>query len=73
MSMVMAGGGFRHGQVIGASSRDGGEIAERPVTPGDIAATLYRHFGVPADATDLEHQGRPLRIVEHGEAIKELL
>ena len=73
MSMVMAGGGFRHGQVIGASSRDGGEIAERPVTPGDIAATIYRHFGVPPDATYLDHQGRPLRFVEHGEALKELL
>jgi hypothetical protein len=73
MSMVMAGGGFRHGQVIGASSRDGGEIAERPITPGDLAATIYRHFGVPADATYLDHQGRPLRLVEHGEAIRELL
>jgi hypothetical protein len=73
MSMVMAGGGFRHGQVIGASSRDGGEIAERPVTPGDLAATIYRHFGVPPDATYLDHQGRPLRLVEHGEALRELL
>jgi hypothetical protein len=73
MSMMMAGGGFRHGQVIGASSRDGGEIAERPVTPGDIAATIYHHFGVPIDATYLDHQGRPLRIVEHGEPIRELI
>ncbi len=72
MSMMIAGGGFRHGQVIGASSRDGGEIAERPVTPGDIAATIYRHLGVPLDATYLDHQGRPLRIVEHGDPIREL-
>lgn len=73
MSMVMAGGGFRHGQVIGATTRDGGEIAERPVTPGDIAATIYHHFGVPLEATYLDHQGRPLRIVEHGAPIRELL
>ncbi len=72
-SMLMAGGGFRHGQVIGASSRDGGEIAERPVTPGDLAATIYHHFGVALDATYLDHQGRPLRILEHGEPIRELL
>ena len=39
MSMTLAGGGFRHGQVIGATERDGGQIKERPVTPGDIAAT----------------------------------
>jgi hypothetical protein len=72
-SMLMAGGGLRHGQVIGASSRDGGEIAERPITPGDIAATIYRHFGVPLDATYLDHQGRPLRVIEHGEPIRELV
>ena len=35
MSMALAGGGFRHGQVIGATERDGGQIKERPVTPGD--------------------------------------
>jgi hypothetical protein len=72
MSMALAGGGFQHGQVIGASSRDGGEIAERPVSPGDLAATIYHHFGVPLDATYLDHQGRPLHIVSSGEPIKEL-
>jgi hypothetical protein len=73
MSMIMAGGGLRHGQVIGATTRDGGEIADRAILPGDIAATIYRHFGVPLDTTYLDHQGRPLRIVEHGEPIRELL
>jgi len=73
MSMVMAGGGFRHGQVIGATSRDGGEIAERPVSPGDLAATIYHHFGIPPETTYLDHQGRPLVIAGHGEAISELL
>lgn len=72
-SMVMAGGGFRHGQVIGATSRDGGEIAERPVTPGDIAATIYHHFGIPLDATYEDHQRRPLFIVQDGQPIRELL
>jgi hypothetical protein len=73
MSMCLAGGGFRHGQVIGASSRDGGEIAERPVRPGDLAATIYHHFGVPLDGTYLDHQGRPLFIVEHGTPLRELI
>ena len=73
MSMVLAGGGLRHGQVIGASARDGGEIKERPVTPGDLAATIYHHMGVPLDATYSDHRGRPLFIVEHGEPIRELL
>lgn len=72
MSMALAGGGFRHGQVIGATERDGGQIRERPVTPGDLAATIYRHMGVPLDATYLDHRGRPRYIVEGGEPIAEL-
>jgi hypothetical protein len=73
MSACLAGGGFRHGQVIGASSRDGGEIAERPVTPGDLAATIYHHMGVPLDATYTDHQGRPIYAVQDGEPIRELI
>ena len=73
MSMAMAVGGLRHGQVIGASSRDGGEIAERPVTPGDLAATVYHHLGVPLNSTYQDHQGRPVYILDEGSAIKELI
>ena len=60
-------------QVIGASSRDGGEIAERPVTPGDLAATIYHHMGVPLNATYDDHQGRPMFIVDEGKPIGELI
>ena len=73
MSMCMAGGGFRHGQVIGASSRDGGEISERPVTPSDLAATIYHHMGVPLNATYLDHQGRPNFIVDGGAPLREIV
>jgi Protein of unknown function (DUF1501) len=72
MSMAMAGGGLRHGQVIGATEKDGGQIKERPVTPGDLAATVYRHLGVPLDATYLDPTGRPRAIVEEGRPIVEL-
>lgn len=70
--LSMAGGGLRHGQVIGASERDGGHIKERPVTPGDLAATIYRHMDVPLDSTYLDPRGRPRYIVEDGEPIAEL-
>jgi hypothetical protein len=72
MSMAMAGGGLRHGQVIGATEADGGHIKERPVTPGDLAATIYRHMGVPLDTTYLDGTGRPRFIVENGRPIAEL-
>jgi hypothetical protein len=72
MSMALAGGGLRHGQVIGATERDGGHIKERPVTPGDLAATIYQHMGVPLDATYADPTGRPRYIVENGRPIQEL-
>ena len=73
MSLALAGGGLRHGQVIGATEADGGTIKERPVTPGDLAATIYQHMGVPLDATYLDHSGRPRYAVENGRPIKELI
>lgn len=73
MSMSLAGGGLRHGQVIGATDAQGGSIAERPVTPGDLAATIYRHMGVPQDTTYEDPQGRPLYAVqENGQPVREL-
>jgi uncharacterized protein (DUF1501 family) len=64
MSMCLAGGGLRHGQVIGATESDGGNIKDRAVTPGDLAATLFRYFEVPLDTFYLDNQGRPRVVVE---------
>jgi hypothetical protein len=73
MSMLVAGGGLKHGQVIGRSEKDGGQIQDRPVTPGDLAATVYRHFGVPPDATYLDQTGRQHNLLPHGgEPVREL-
>ena len=73
MSMCLAGGGMRHGQVIGASDPDGGHIALRPVTPGDLAATIYRHMGVPLGTHYDDDRGRPHPIVQNnGQPIAEL-
>ncbi|MEW4529012.1 DUF1501 domain-containing protein [Maioricimonas sp. JC845] len=73
MSMCLAGGGMKHGQVIGASDRNGGQIASRPVIPGDLAATIYRHMGVPLEAHYEDDRGRPHPIVQNnGKPIAEL-
>jgi hypothetical protein len=72
MSLCLAGGGLRHGQVIGSTDGDGGQIATRPVTPADLAATLYRHMGVPLDAHYVDTTGRPMPIVYNGKPIEEL-
>jgi len=74
MSMCLAGGGMRHGQIIGATDKDGGQIKNRPVTPGDLAATVYHHMGVPLHGTYVDDRGRPQFIVqENGEPLHELI
>ncbi|MBT6153260.1 MAG: DUF1501 domain-containing protein [Planctomycetaceae bacterium] len=73
MSMCMAGGGLKHGQVIGSTDPAGGHINTRPVTPADIAATVYKHMGVPLDITYEDRAGRPINIVDgNGQPIREL-
>lgn len=73
MSMVLAGGGLRHGQVIGSSDSRGGQIRERRVSPSDLAATVFQHLNIPLDAHWMDPQGRPIPIVtEGGKPIAEL-
>jgi len=73
MSMVLAGGGLRHGQVIGATDRKGYAILQRKVTPQDLAATVFTHLGIDPDAHWVNGQGRPIPIVtEGGRPIAEL-
>jgi Protein of unknown function (DUF1501) len=73
MSMAMAGGGLRHGQVIGATDAQGGAIVSQPVRPQDLAATTFRHLGIDLDAHWIDHRGRPRPIVaEGGRPIPEL-
>ncbi|MSQ94752.1 MAG: DUF1501 domain-containing protein [Gemmataceae bacterium] len=73
MSMLLAGGGLRHGQVIGTTDPRGGEIRTRRVGPSDLAATVFRHLDIPLDTNWMGPQGRPIPIVtEGGRAIAEL-
>jgi hypothetical protein len=69
MSFLMAGGGFRGGQVIGATDRRGGAILERPLTPGDLAATVYQHLQIPLDTHWMNPSGRPVPLIEQGTPI----
>jgi hypothetical protein len=64
-SALLAGGGMRTAQVIGATDRLGGEPVERPVTFGEIFATLYRNLGIDTDTVTLtDLNGRPQYLVE---------
>ncbi len=72
MSMTIAGGGLRHGQVIGSTEKDAGQIKERPVTPGDLAATIFRHMDVPLNLDYLDSRGRPRPVIDQGAPLREL-
>ena len=50
---LLAGGGFRSGQVIGATDRLGAEIADRPVHFSEVIAMLYRHLGINPEVASL--------------------
>jgi uncharacterized protein (DUF1501 family) len=62
---LMAGGSLRHGQVIGATDRIAGEAIARPVTFGEVYATLFHHMGIdPGQTTITDLNGRPQYLVE---------
>ncbi len=72
-SVLVSGGGLRMGQVIGATNRRGEYPAERPLTPRDLLATIYRHLGIDHRAEFHDLSGRPIRILPEGEPISELI
>ena len=71
---IVAGGGMKTGQVIGATDRLGAEPAERPVHFGEVIATLYRNLGINANDTTLRDlSGRPQYLVSGHEPMPELI
>ena len=72
---MLAGGGLRTGQVIGATDRIAGEAADRPVTFAEVFATLYHQLGIDvANTTIADLHGRPQYLVEdHAAPIRELV
>ena len=73
MSFIMAGGGMRTGQIVGSTNSKGEHPADRPLTPNDLWATVYRHLGIDYSESFLDRRGRPMPILPFGEPISELL
>jgi hypothetical protein len=71
---LLAGGGMKHGQVIGATDRLGGTITQRPVHFGEVLATLYRQLGLDPNAATLHDlAGRPQYLVDDHQPMPELV
>lgn len=73
MSILVSGGGLRMGQVVGSTNRLGEVPQDRPLSPNDLWATVYRHLGVDTHHTFPDHSGRPMPILPDGEPIRELI
>jgi hypothetical protein len=69
---LFAGAGVPGGQVIGKTDDKGAEPKDRPVKPGDIAATLFAKLGIDGSKVYETPQGRPTRIVDDGVPVPEL-
>lgn len=67
-SVVMAGGGLKPGTTYGASDRSGAKPEENPVTPGDLAATIFWRFGIDPQTQIIDPLDRPFPLAE-GEPI----
>lgn len=72
-NVVLAGGGMRGGQVIGETDEGGVDVKNRPVTVSDLFRTIYKALGIDADHENMSRIGRPIKLVDGGEVVHELL
>ena len=72
-SVVLAGGGVQGGQVIGASDAVGESPRDRPVTPVDLAATIYTLLGIDPNHELHTSDGRPVRVNQGGKVVSEVI
>jgi hypothetical protein len=72
-SVLLAGGGIPGGLVIGKTDEKADSPVDRPVTPADLAATLYTSLGIGPDHRFETPDGQPIRLVDKGEPIREIL
>lgn len=71
-SVVVAGGGIKGGRVLGSSDKIGAYPATDPVSPGDLAATIFSSFGLDPMREIRDITGRPWRLAE-GRSLTALL
>jgi uncharacterized protein (DUF1501 family) len=72
MFVVMAGGGMKMGQVIGASDDKGMGPQSDAITPDDVAASLFHSLGIDHHKEYHTSTGRPVMIVRNGNVIPQL-
>jgi uncharacterized protein (DUF1501 family) len=69
---VIAGGGIRGGALYGRSDKNGTVPEEHPVSPEDLAATIYYALGIDPELAILDRSGRPVPLVADGKPVTAL-
>jgi hypothetical protein len=72
-SMVMAGAGVPGGQLVGSTDREGGYVQDRPYTPDDYAATIYKKLGIDRTQPLYTPSNRPIFLAHRGAPIPEVV
>jgi hypothetical protein len=72
-SALLAGAGIRGGTVCGASDAQAAYVKDRPVSTGDICATIYQCLGIDPEMAVHDRAGRPVPIANGGQPIREIL
>jgi hypothetical protein len=72
-SALISGGGLRMGQVVGATNSKAEYPTDRPCSPQDLLATIYRHLRIDPQHAFLDFAGRPIAILPNGAPIQELV
>jgi hypothetical protein len=69
----LGGGGVRTGEVVGATNPLGEFVIDSPVTPQDLAATIYHCLGVPLHTWYKTPEGRPVELCPEGKPVRQLV
>src|SRR5262245_31309011 len=69
----LGGGGVKCGEVVGATNKLGEFVIDSPVTPADLAATIYTALGVPLHTWFKTADGRPIELCPQGRPVRQLL
>jgi len=70
---TMAGGGIKAGQVVGQTNALAEFVTDSPVSPQDLAATIYHTLGIPLHTWYKAQDGRPIELCPEGKPIKQLV
>ncbi len=69
---VLAGGGWRVGQVIGETDAQAGKSKGTPYTPSNVLASVYRHLGIDPAVTIPDRNNRPMHVLDDRDVVREL-